>query len=290
MGSSAGREIVARPRSYRQPADQLRTTFVIARSARLQARQAPWKIPNDVLCSASNIPVARRGGGFFFRENRERQREARPSRAQVKSKEEQNRRMASDGTQHLAPEELERLIFFEAAKEQAKAEVKKNPKDVQALVRWGGALLELAHLKQGHESIVCIEEAVERIEQALKIDPRKHEALWCLGNAYTSQGFLHASVEKAQDFFDRASDCFRKACKEDPNNEVYKKALEMNSKAPQLHAQIQKQLQQQQEASMQEQAKLQSASSDFLYDVAGWAILVGLGVGLVVLSSLQKPK
>merc|ERR1711887_457385 len=105
--------------------------------------------------------------------------------------------MASDGTQHLAPEELERLIFFEAAKEQAKAEVKKNPKDVQALVRWGGALLELAHLKQGHESIVCIEEAVERIEQA----------------------------------------------------------LEMNSKAPQLHAQIQKQLQQQQEASMQEQAK-----------------------------------
>ena len=65
MGSSAGREIVARPRSYRQPADQLRTTFVIARSARLQARQAPWKIPNDVLCSASNIPVARRGGGSF---------------------------------------------------------------------------------------------------------------------------------------------------------------------------------------------------------------------------------
>ena len=118
--------------------------------------------------------------------------------------------------------------------------------------------MELAHLKQGHESIVCIEEAVERIEQALKIDPRKHEALWCLGNAYTSQGFLHASVEKAQDFFDRASDCFRKACKEDPNNEVYKKALEMNSKAPQLHAQIQKQLQQQQEASMQEQAKLQT--------------------------------
>ena len=104
------------------------------------------------------------------------------------------------------------------------------------------------------------------------------------------QGFLHASVDKAQEYFDRASDCFRKAVKEDPNNEVYKKALEMNSKAPQLHAQIQKQLQQQQEASVQEQAKLQSASTDFLYDVAGWAILVGLGVGLVVLSSLQKPK
>ncbi|QDZ18271.1 translocase of outer mitochondrial membrane [Chloropicon primus] len=197
--------------------------------------------------------------------------------------------MASDGTQGLAAEELERLIFFEAAKEQAKLEVKKNPKDVQALVRWGGALLELAHLKQGHESIVCIEEAVEKIEQALKIDPRKHEALWCLGNAYTSQGFLHASVEKAQDYFDRACECFRKACKEDPSNEVYKKALEMNSKAPQLHAQIQKQLQQQQEAAVQEQAKIQSANTDYLYDIAGWVILVGLGVGLVVMSNLQKP-
>lgn len=100
--------------------------------------------------------------------------------------------MAGEGAHHgLAAEELERLIFFQAAKEQAMLEVKKNPKDVQALIRWGGALLELAHLKQGHESIVCIEQAVEKIEQALKIDPRKHEALWCLGNAYTSQvGFI----------------------------------------------------------------------------------------------------
>ncbi len=67
----------------------------------------------------------------------------------------------------------------------------------------------------------CIEEAVEKIESALEIDPRKHEALWCLGNAYTSQGFLHATVQKAQEYFDRAQDCFKKALKEEPNNEVY---------------------------------------------------------------------
>ena len=41
---------------------------------------------------------------------------------------------------------------------------------------------------------------------------------------------------------------------------------------------------------LKEQAKLQSASTDYLYDLAGWAILVGLGVGLVVLSAVQKPK
>uniref|UniRef100_A0A7S2YU29 Mitochondrial import receptor subunit TOM20 n=1 Tax=Chloropicon laureae TaxID=464258 RepID=A0A7S2YU29_9CHLO len=189
----------------------------------------------------------------------------------------------------LAQEELERLIFFEAAKEQAKLEVKKNPKDVQALIRWGGALLELAHLKQGSEAVQCIEEAIEKVESALEIDPRRHEALWCLGNAYTSQGFLHATVQKAQEYFDRAQDCFKKAVKEDPANEVYKKALEMNAKAPQLHAQIQKQLQAQQEQVLAEQQKLAAASTDYLYDVAGWFILVGLGIGLAVLSKATSP-
>jgi len=189
----------------------------------------------------------------------------------------------------LAQEEIERLIFFEAAKEQAKLEVKKNPRDVQALIRWGGALLELAHLKQGTEAIQCIEEAIEKIEEALKIDPRKHEALWCLGNAYTSQGFLHASVDRAQDYFDRASDCFKKAVKEDPRNEVYKKALEMNARAPQLHAQIQKQLQAQQEQSMAEQKLVSSENSDYLYDVAGWFILIGLGIGLAVMTKASAP-
>ena len=73
-------------------------------------------------------------------------------------------------------------------------------------------------------------EAVKKFEMALKINPKKHDALWCLGNAYTSQGFLFPALEKAQEYFDKAASCFEKALKEEPNNEVYKKALELTAK------------------------------------------------------------
>ena len=58
---------------------------------------------------------------------------------------------------------------------------------MQAIIRWGGALLELAHFQQGPEAYQMIEEAAAKFKEALRINPRKHDALWCLGNAYTSQ-------------------------------------------------------------------------------------------------------
>merc|ERR1712100_879707 len=116
------------------------------------------------------------------------------------------------------------MLFFEEARQRAEAEHAQNPRDAHVLTRWGGALLELAHFRQGVDAVEMIELAVTKFNDALKIDPKKHDALWCLGNALTPQGFL----------FDEAKSCFERAVAEEPENEIYKKALEMTEKAPSL--------------------------------------------------------
>jgi hypothetical protein len=55
-------------------------------------------------------------------------------------------------------EELEKLVFFEGAREQAESDHAANPNDAQALTRWGGALLELAHFRQGTDAVDLIEQ------------------------------------------------------------------------------------------------------------------------------------
>eukprot|EP00232_Nephroselmis_pyriformis_P003262 CAMPEP_0182909160 /NCGR_PEP_ID=MMETSP0034_2-20130328/35601_1 /TAXON_ID=156128 /ORGANISM="Nephroselmis pyriformis, Strain CCMP717" /LENGTH=193 /DNA_ID=CAMNT_0025045395 /DNA_START=34 /DNA_END=615 /DNA_ORIENTATION=- len=185
----------------------------------------------------------------------------------------------------LPREELERLRFFETAREQAEIDWRNNPADAQALTRWGGALLELAHFRQGPEAITMIDQAVVKFEAALQINPKKHDALWCLGNALTSQGFLYPQASKANEYFQKAAMCFQKAVDEDPTNDVYRKALEMTDKAPSLHAELQKQLaaQQAQQQGMAGGA-VKKDSSDFYYDMAGWAVLAGIATMWVVMA------
>eukprot|EP00240_Pyramimonas_obovata_P014680 CAMPEP_0118931378 /NCGR_PEP_ID=MMETSP1169-20130426/7741_1 /TAXON_ID=36882 /ORGANISM="Pyramimonas obovata, Strain CCMP722" /LENGTH=199 /DNA_ID=CAMNT_0006873873 /DNA_START=31 /DNA_END=630 /DNA_ORIENTATION=- len=194
----------------------------------------------------------------------------------------------------MSREEMERLIFFESAREKAEADWKKNKKDTVALTRWGGALLELAHFRTGSEAVDLIQMAVEKLEMAIELNPRKHDALWCLGNALTSQGFLYADAEKANSYFESAKSSFQRAVAEEPQNESYVKALEMSQRAPLLHAELQRQLQeQQQQQQLAQQLAAQGggaaqaeakSDSDFYYDVAGWVCLLGLGTLWVALA------
>ena len=166
------------------------------------------------------------------------------------------------------------------------------------LTRWGGALLELAHFKQGPEAVEMIELAVAKFEEALKINPKKHDALWCLGNALTSQGFLFQEADKAGEYFEKAKECFQRALNEEPTNEIYKKALEMTDKAPGLHAELQRQLAEQQ--AQQESGSRRAdgrwsrrrgaaAPEDFWYDVGGWVCFAGIALSWVVMLSRQQP-
>jgi tetratricopeptide (TPR) repeat protein len=196
----------------------------------------------------------------------------------------------------LPAEELERMQFFEQARARAEQDHKANPSDAQVLTRWGGALLELAHFKQGPEAVEMIELAVSKFEAALAINPKKHDALWCLGNALTSQGFLFQEAERAGEFFDKAKVCFQRALSEEPTNEIYKKALEMTDKAPGLHAELQRQLaeqQAQQEAARAAQMGARGAyagasGDDFWYDVGGWVCFAGIALSWVVMLSRQQ--
>lgn len=54
-------------------------------------------------------------------------------------------------------------------------------------------------------------DAISKLDEALSINPVKHEALWCLGNAHTASGFLNPDHDEAQIQFEQAAKCFQKA-------------------------------------------------------------------------------
>lgn len=103
--------------------------------------------------------------------------------------------------------DADRKEFFERARRQAEDDCSKNKRDASALTRWGGALLELANYVPSDEAPQYVNDAVNKFQEALSIDPRRDEALWCLGNAYTSQGFLSPQKMKAMELFARAKVC-----------------------------------------------------------------------------------
>ncbi|KAL8538437.1 hypothetical protein ACS0TY_000438 [Phlomoides rotata] len=188
--------------------------------------------------------------------------------------------------------DFDRLLFFEHARRTAEATYAKNPLDADNLTRWGGVLLELSQFQNGSDSKLMVQDAIEKLEEALIVDPKKHDALWCLGNAYTSSAFLIPELDEAKVFFDKAALFFEQAYELEPENDLYKKSLEVASKAPELHVEIHKHgLGQQAMASgpsastSTKQSAKKSKSSDLKYDILGWVILA---VGIVAWVGFAK--
>ncbi|KAF3968513.1 hypothetical protein CMV_007601 [Castanea mollissima] len=192
----------------------------------------------------------------------------------------------------FSQEDFDRLLLFEHARKTAESNYAQNPLDADNLTKWGGALLELSQFQNIADSKNMINDAISKLEEALLVDPVKHEALWCLGNAQTSQAFLTPDIDEAKVFFDKARDYFQKAADENPSNELYQKSLENTDKATELHMEIHKHGLVQQTlgggpsaSSNEKTSKKKKKSSDLKYDIFGWIILA---VGIVAWVGMAK--
>lgn len=190
--------------------------------------------------------------------------------------------------------DFDRLLFFEHARKSAETAYTKNPLDAENLTRWGGALIELSQFQSAEESRQMLSDAVSKLEEALTINPKKHDAMWCLANAFTTKAFMIPDMEEAKPFFHQAAEYFQQAVEEDPANDLYKKSLEVSAKAPELHAEIHKQQAFGQQvlgggpsssSTSTKTASKKKKSSEFTYDVLGWVILAA---GIVVWLGFAK--
>ncbi|KAG2488673.1 hypothetical protein HYH03_012834 [Edaphochlamys debaryana] len=195
----------------------------------------------------------------------------------------------------LFGDDADREQFFEAARQQAQREFDADNTNVQALVRWGGAMLELAHYKQGDASVNMIEDAITKLKQAISIDSDRADAYWCLGNAYTSLGFLCPDKAKANQRFQEASAAFKHCHDKEPDNETYKKALEMCDKAPDYYDEIQSHMAAAGGPGGERDggrggAKGGPQIAEIWWDIGGWVLLGAAVVGALYLARASAPK
>ncbi|KAF6150080.1 hypothetical protein GIB67_002862 [Kingdonia uniflora] len=191
--------------------------------------------------------------------------------------------------------DLDRLVFFEHARKLCEDSYTVNPLDADNLTRWGGALLELSQYQNVSDSKKMIKvddmdngynvfvlfhvDAILKLEEALLINPERHDTLWCLGNAHTSHAFLTPDHSVAKGYFDRATSYFEEAVEGDPTNEIYLKSLAVTSKAPELHMEVHKHGFGEQLAgggassTSTKKAPKKKKNSDLTYDIFGWVIL-----------------
>ncbi|GIL76930.1 hypothetical protein Vretimale_8606 [Volvox reticuliferus] len=195
----------------------------------------------------------------------------------------------------LFGDDPDREQFFEVARQEAQRQYEADNSNVKALVQWGGALLELAHYKQGDESAETIKEAIAKLQKAISLDSDRTDAYWCLGNAYTSLGFLCPNKAEANQSFKEATKAFKHCYEKEPSNETYKKALEMTAKAPEYYDEIQTHIAQSgggdhSGGSGPKKGGVSTSVPEWVWDVGGWVLLAAAVTGALLIAKASAPK
>ncbi|XP_022735151.1 mitochondrial import receptor subunit TOM20 isoform X2 [Durio zibethinus] len=188
--------------------------------------------------------------------------------------------------------DFDRLLLAEHTRKTSELNYAKDPLDAENLTKWGGALLELAQFQTVSDAKKMITDSISKLDEALMINPSKHETLWCMGNAYSTSAFMTTDHDEAKVSFDKAAQFFQRAVDADPDNELYQKSLEVAAKAPELHMEFQKAAADQQAmagapsaSSTANAANKKKKNSDLKYDIFGWIILA---VGIVAWVGMAK--
>ncbi|KAJ6713760.1 MITOCHONDRIAL IMPORT RECEPTOR SUBUNIT TOM20-1-RELATED [Salix viminalis] len=189
----------------------------------------------------------------------------------------------------FSQDDFDRLLMFEHARKTAEATYARDPLDADNLTKWGETLLELSQFQTVAEAKKMTSDAISKLEEALMLNPTSN-VMWSIGNANTSYAFLTPDPDGAKSYFDKAANYFQQAVDEDPNNELYRKSLEVCAKAPELHMEIHKHSSSQQimggASTASTNAKgSKKKNSDLKYDIFGWIILA---VGIVAWVGMAK--
>ncbi|KAF7813609.1 mitochondrial import receptor subunit TOM20 [Senna tora] len=193
----------------------------------------------------------------------------------------------------LSPRDFDRPLLLKRTRKASEVNYEEDLQDAENLTKWGRALLELSQCQSPIGSKRMIDDAISKLEEALRINPTKHDTLWCLGNAHKSQAFLTPDLNEAKNYFDKAYECFKKAVDEDPGNELYKKALEITIKAPELHMEIYKNGYHQNSVgsstSLNIKEPKRQKNSDLKYDILGWIIVAVCTVAWMGMTKYFNP-
>ncbi|KAF3543753.1 hypothetical protein DY000_02008707 [Brassica cretica] len=200
--------------------------------------------------------------------------------------------------------DVEKVFLFDHLRKGCEAQYAKDPLDsdtwrmiridmslslcgdiyLQNLLKWAGSLIELAQFQTVPDAKVMLNDAISKLEEVLTLSPGKHQALWCLGNAYTTQAFLFPDADVAKGHFDKAVDYLQRAENEDPGNGIYRKALDVAIGGPEILMELKQDGMMQQalggggggpsaSSNASGGKKAKKKNNDFMYNVCGWIIL-----------------